>query len=187
MQPYLENMQQLPISKINTVVFCPRRYYIEHVLSESQTNQHLIEGEFLHDRAKRPGQDVWVYSDQLGLVGILDQLSREGDPWVPTELKKGKMGHHQSDRVQLCAQAMCLEEMGYPAILYGYVYYHASRRKARVEFDEALRQEVIEAIQQMRILNAQDHLPPITDNPQKCRGCSVHDICQPELFREGAS
>ena len=174
---------QLPISKINTIVFCPRRYFIEFCLSESKTNLHIIEGEVLHDRAKRPGQDVWVYSDTLGLVGILDQLSREGESWVPLELKKGKMGHHQSDRVQLCAQAMCLEEMGYPTILYGYVYYHSSRRKIRVEFDPGLRQEVLTAIQHMRILNDQAQMPPITENVQKCRGCSVHDMCQPELFR----
>ena len=67
-------MDYLPISKINTIVFCPRRYFIEVVLNDQTKNHHLIEGDALHERAAREGVGLRVWSDRLGLVGVVDQL-----------------------------------------------------------------------------------------------------------------
>ncbi len=173
----------LPISKINTVVFCPRRYYIEVVLSETQSNVHLAEGHNLHDRAKREGAGNWVWSDELGIVGVVDQLVREGERLIPTEFKKGWLGEHESDMVQLCAQAMCLEEMHGTSVPYGFIYYHGTRRKKRVDFTPELREKVRAAVRRMRELEGSLHYPPVIDNKSKCRGCSVRDTCQPSLRR----
>ena len=176
-------MDYLPISKVNTVVFCPRRYFIEVVLNEQIKNHHLIEGDALHERATREGAGLWVWSDRLGLIGVVDQLTQEGGEAVVTEFKKGALGEHHSDAAQLCALAMCVEEMRGQRLHYGYVFYHATRRKRRVDFSEALRAEVEAAVARMGELNVQRTLPPVTNNRSKCRGCSVRDACQPGLRR----
>lgn len=176
-------MDYLPISKVNTVVFCPRRYYIEQVLADTVTNYHMLEGSALHDRTARPGEGVWVWSDTLGLNGIIDQLTREGESWVITEFKKGYLADHQSDKVQLCALAMCFEAARGVTLDYGYLYYHQTRRRMRVDFSAELRQQVTEAVAQMRELALATCYPPVTDNPNKCRGCSVRESCQPALQR----
>lgn len=180
-------MEYLPISKINTVVFCPRRYYIESVLRDTAENHHMTEGTTLHQRARRKGEGVWVWSDRLGISGIVDQLTREGERWVITELKKGYLGEHPSDRVQLCALAVCFEEMHDASLEYGFIYYHRTRRRLMVEFALELRQQVDDAVAQMRSLAEATSYPPVTDRPSKCRGCSVREACQPDLSRKRLS
>ena len=170
----------LAISKINTVVYCPRRYFIEVVLSENISNHHLIEGAGLHERTVREGE-AWVWSDSLGIVGIADQVKREAGKLVPYEFKKGRVGQRESDRAQLCAIALCLEEQRQTSIEYGYIYYHYNRQKVRVDIDEDLRRDTLTAIGKMREINGSSHFPPVIDNPQKCRGCSVYEACQPKL------
>lgn len=77
-------MEYLPLSKVNTVVYCPRRFYLEYVLGEAHANHHLIEGHYLHERAyTEPGEEsgLWVWSDRLGLLGVVDRLEwRRGRP-----------------------------------------------------------------------------------------------------------
>ncbi|MEZ4633355.1 MAG: CRISPR-associated protein Cas4 [Deinococcales bacterium] len=175
----------LLISKINTVVFCPRRYFIEVVLAESMINFHLIEGQGLHERSKREGES-WVWSDTLGLVGIVDKVTRQAGKLVPHEFKKGRLDDHENNQVQLCALAVCLEERHGERIDEGIIYYHSSRRQMPVVFDEALRQRLFEAIDTMRQLNHSKRYPDITSNPHKCQGCSVQATCQPQLQRKSA-
>ncbi len=177
-------MDYLPISKVNTVVFCPRRYYIEGLLADTVTNYHMTEGSALHDRAKREGEGVWVWSDVLGLSGVIDQVTCENGAWVITEFKKGYLADHKSDQVQLCALAMCFEEVHGVKLTHGYIYYHRTRRRLEVPYTLELRQEVTEAVALMRRLAAQDTYPPVIDNPNKCRGCSVQGSCQPVLARK---
>lgn len=178
----MADAEYLLISKVNTVVFCPRRYFIEVVLGEQQENHHLIEGSNLHARSERPGVR-WVWSDRLQLVGIVDQVTLEAGETVITEFKKGRMGDHASDQTQLCAQAICLEEITGKALHYGYVYYHSTRRKMRVDFTPELRGAVEQAVATMRNVNKAKHYPAVTDNPKKCEGCSVKEMCQPKLAR----
>ena len=173
----------LPISKINTVIFCSRRYYLEHVLGETRSNHHIAEGNALHERARRGGAGVWVWSDRLGIVGIVDQLDYKGEQPVVTEFKKGWLGDHHSDQVQLCALALCLEEMKGCATSYGYIFYHRTRRKQRVDFTPELRNAVEEAVKTMREVGVPSVPPPVIDNRNKCRGCSVQEVCQPTLTR----
>ena len=170
----------LLISKVNTVVFCPRRYFIEVVLGEQRANHHIIEGTNLHERSERRGVR-WVWSDRLRLVGIVDQVTEEDGHTVITEFKKGRMGDHASDQVQLCAQAMCFEENTGKTLTYGTIHYHSTRRNLRVDFTPELRRAVEEAVAKMRALEASSHYPPVTDNPSKCKGCSVQEACQPKL------
>ncbi len=180
-------MEYLPISKVNTVAFCPRRYYIEMLLADSKSNHHIIEGQSLHERSKREGEGVWVWHDELGLVGVIDQLKKEGEDWVITEFKKGYLADHKSDQLQLCALAMCYEHSFQVPQRYGYIYYHQTRRKQRLEYSPELRQGVHEAAELMKKLEHAPSYPPVIDNPKKCRGCSVQEACQPSLFRKKPS
>lgn len=173
----------LPIGKLNTVVFCPRRYYLEHVLAEYSSNAHIAEGQVLHERAQREGENVWVWSDTHRLIGIVDKLSFEGGNWVITEYKKGWLGDHKSDQVQLAALALCLMEQRQENVTYGYLYYHQTRRKQRIDFDDALKGKVMKAIATMRLLAEGSAPPPVLAPPSKCKGCSVSEVCQPNLLR----
>ena len=174
----------LKISKLNTVVFCPRRYFIEEILSDQKSNHHITDGQSLHERTHREGQGQWVWSDRLGIVGVVDQIQQEGATWVITEFKKGYLSEHNSDQVQLCAMAMCYEECFAETLSYGYIFYHRTRQRLKVDFTPELRKQVEEAVSMMRSIATSNSYPPITDNKNKCRGCSVKDICQPELIRQ---
>jgi CRISPR-associated exonuclease Cas4 len=176
----------LPISKINTVVFCARRFYLEFVLGEVSVNHHILEGRALHEGAyteKTERSDVWVWHDTLGLIGILDRIETgTNGERIPVEYKIGQRGDHESDAVQLCAQALCLEQSG-PSIHHGFVYYHATRRRREVVFDTALRERTLAAVLEMRELMAAAKPPAVNVPKSKCAGCSVRPACQPELWR----
>jgi CRISPR-associated exonuclease Cas4 len=171
----------LPISKINTVVFCPRRYFIEAILLENKTNHHMTEGSSLHERSKREGEGVTVWSDRLGIMGVIDQVKQDHNSWLITEFKKGYLGEHESDQVQLCALALCFEEMRHVSLEYGFIFYFRTRQRLEVAFTAELRARVEEAVVQMRELAENSTYPPVISNRNKCRGCSVKDMCQPEL------
>lgn len=179
-------MEYLPVSKINTVVFCERRFYYEYVMAVTAVNHHILEGRFLHDHVYTDSDQetgVWIFSDTLGLVGVVDKIDRDGEAYVPIEYKKGRLGDYQGDAVQLCAQALCLEEMRSIVIPHGYVYYHATRRRQKIVFEQPLREQVKRSIGRMhRLINA-PHAPARTVPTSKCNGCSIHEECQPEIWR----
>jgi CRISPR-associated exonuclease Cas4 len=171
----------LPISKLNTVVFCPRRYFIEAVLQDNRTNHHMIEGSGLHERTVREGEGLTVWSDRLGIIGRVDQVKQEDGTWFITEFKKGGLGEHESDQVQLCALAMCFEEMYEVKLEQGFIFYNKTRQRLEVSFGQNLRDKVETAVATMLELAATNKFPPVTTNRNKCRGCSVKEMCQPDL------
>lgn len=181
-------MDYLPLSKINTVVYCPRRFHLEYVLGEAHENVHTIEGHYLHERIySEPGEEsgIWVWSDRLGLVGIIDQLQyRRGVPMI-VEYKRGRARAEAnlSDAVQLAAQALCLKESREIEAQAGYVYYHASRTRREVSFTPELFAQVEAAVLKMRVLLQSPKPPPVEVPKSKCAGCSVAAACQPELWR----
>lgn len=178
----------LPLSKVNTVVFCPRRFYLEHVLGEVHRNHHVIEGHHLHTRAyteRSERSGVWVWSDRLGLVGVVDRIEYAGGEPVLVEYKKGRafpQANH-SDAVQLAAQALCLEESRGERARRGAVYYHASRTRREVVFTPELLGQAEAAVAQMRQLLHSPRPPGVVVPPSKCAGCSTREACQPELLR----
>ncbi len=176
-------MDYLPISKLNTVVFCPRRYYIESILQDTAVNYHMIEGSGLHERAQRENEGVYVWHDELGISGIVDKVSYEDGHWVITDLKKGYLGEHASDQVQLCALALSYQAVTGRAQHNGILYYHRTRRRLQVTYTAELKQAVHDAVAHMRHIAQQNSYPPVIDNVNKCRGCSVRDACQPVLSR----
>lgn len=184
----MDETHYLPISKVNTVVFCPRRFYLEYVLGEVHRNHHVIEGHHLHARAYTEGGErsgVWVWSDRLGLVGVVDRIERAGGEPVLVEYKKGRafLRANHSDAVQLGAQAICLEESRGERVRRGAIYYHASRTRLEVVFTPELLGQVEAAVAQMRRLLHSPRPPGVTVPHSKCAGCSTREACQPELVR----
>ncbi len=181
-------MDYLPLSKVNTAAYCRRRFYLEYVMGELHTNHHMVEGRFLHDRMyTEPGEEsgVWVWSDRLGLVGVIDRIEWRSGRVVVVEYKLGRAREeaHRSDAVQLAAQALCLEEARGLKAERGFIYYHKSHARREVVFDESLFASVRATVGVMRELLSHDKPPGVGVPKSKCLGCSLREACQPEIYR----
>lgn len=181
----------LPLSYINQYAYCARRFWYMYVQGEMKENAHVLRGVINHERAHTPGYEtiptgvtihrrVYVYSHILGITGYTDLLEEHGDGHlVPVEYKQGQQGKWSNDEAQLCAQALCLEEMTGKVITTGALFYFGSRRRVTVAFDDALRTQTRAYIQQMQWTLAHDVLPAHTDHRERCRGCSLVEVCLP--------
>ena len=178
----------IPISALNQYAYCPRRCWYMHVAHEFVENAHTVEGSLLHERADsgegtRRGtllqlRSVYLYSLGLGLSGRADLIEEQPGEIYPVEFKKGRRGEWENDQIQLCAQALALEEMLGRQIPRGYLYYAATGRRQEVQFTPELRQETLDTIVRVRELMRTELRPPAMYMP-KCKGCSLHRICLP--------
>jgi CRISPR-associated exonuclease Cas4 len=178
----------LPLAYLNAWEYCPRRFYLEYVLGEFQTNEHIILGNHLHRNINeenviqegdtRIHQQQWVWSDRLLVSGIIDAVEEREGNLIPVEYKKGKMAKHLNDHFQLCAAALCLEERTGKSIEYGEIFYHANRRRQKVIFTLQLRQMTEDAILAARAASTGGMPPPI-EQSKKCQACSLQSICLP--------
>jgi CRISPR-associated exonuclease Cas4 len=200
----------LPLSGIQHFAFCPRQWALIHVECQWKENARTAEGRFLHERADAPEltdkrgdrvtmRSVPLVSLSLGLRGVADVVeyfaSEEGGKGVclpkrkglwmphPVEYKVGKPKPDERDIVQLCAQAICLEEMHGLSIPSGEMYYGKTRHRLDVAFDEPLRAKVETLCRRMHeVYEAGATPPPLARN---CRLCSLMDVCVPELSEGG--
>ena len=178
----------LPLAYLNAWEYCPRRFYLEYVLGEFQTNEHIILGNHLHRNINEENviqegdilihQQQWVWSDRLFVSGVIDAVEEQEDQLIPLEYKKGKMARHLSDHFQLCAAALCLEERTGRHLTYGEIFYHANRRRQRVSFTPELRQATEAAIAAAHQAVNQPMPAPISHS-KKCQACSLQSICLP--------
>lgn len=178
----------LPLAYLNAWEYCPRRFYLEYQLGEMADNEHIIMGRHLHRNVNQEGiiqegdtlihQQQWVWSDRLQASGIIDAVEEKDGQLVPVEYKKGKMAKHLNDHFQLCAAALCLEELTGRSIVNGDIFYHANRRRQKVVFTPQLREATEQAIAAARIA-AREAMPAPINHPQKCQACSLQGICLP--------
>ena len=206
MTPYSPS-QLLPISGIQHFVFCRRQWALIHVERQWQENALTAEGRIMHQRADDPfftekrkdrllARSVPVVSYPLGLTGICDVVEFRQSPdgvalpdreglWLPApvEYKRGKPKHDHSDEAQLCAQAMCLEDMLLVTIPRGYLYYGQTRRRVPVELTDKLRQLVTKMSAEMHAYFQRGYTPRVKTSPA-CRSCSLADLCLPQLQDE---
>lgn len=183
------------ISALNQFVFCARRCALMHVEGIWQDNQHTVIGSLLHEHADAPGYETGegvtllralpLYSARHGLAGKADIVELRPDRFgndvpAPVEYKKGKRRRFDNDDVQLCAQALCLEEMFACEVPIGFIYHAASKRRREVIFDWQLRAETARTIQAVRELLASAEIPAAELKP-RCEGCSLRGVCLPEL------
>jgi CRISPR-associated exonuclease Cas4 len=189
-------LEPVLISALNQYVFCPRRCALMHVEGIWSDNEHTTIGALLHDHTDAPGYEtdgdvtllraLPLYSLRYGLVGKADIVEMRAGVPAPVEYKKGKRRQFDNDDIQLCAQALCLEEMFGVAVTQGCIYHAASKRRRQVVFDDKLRGDTQQTIEAVRRLLAEDYVPPAVLKP-RCDGCSLRDVCLPELTGAAAS
>lgn len=184
------DQEYIPLSYINTFVYCPRRFYYEFVQKEMLVNEHVEEGKIKHSRPDEPMQArnekgkivsrrQYLASDKLKISGYVDVIEEKGDELYPVEYKKGKMGNWLNDKIQVCLQGMLMGEWKNNSIPYGYLYSIASNRRKKVIFDESLRRASLEAVSKAWEVASSGLIPdPVEDN--RCNGCSLKPICLPE-------
>ncbi len=178
----------LPLAYLNAWEYCPRRFYLEYVLGEWAENEHTVLGTHLHRNIDEMGvvlegevvlhRQQWVWSERLGVKGIIDGVEEREGLLVPLEYKKGRMARHLNDHFQLCAAGMCLEERTGRAIEFGEIFYHGNRRRQVVWFTPELRAATAGAIAAARVAMGLPMPEPIA-NKRKCQACSLVGICLP--------
>lgn len=190
----------LAISALQHWLYCSRQCALIHLEQAWAENKFTAEGRVMHERAhdgpdeSRSGLRITrgmpVASAALGITGQCDVVEFHTDGSIrPVEYKRGKPKGHRADEVQLCAQAMCLEEMRTTTITAGDLYYGEKRRRTEVLFDEALRALVQETITALRHC-IQSGITPLAEyDPRRCDACSLIEECQPHAlrFKRGAA
>jgi CRISPR-associated exonuclease Cas4 len=182
-------IQFIPISALSEYVYCPRNCYLFYVLGERGENPYTVEGELLHERvheSSRTKRDeliqlrrVYVYSKRFGMSGFADVLEEKEDKIYPVEYKRGRSGGWQNDEIQLCAQAICLEEMLNVEIVQAYIFYVSSKRRREVKLGKKLREDTIKTVEEVRALFKSKKIPPPLNN-NRCRNCSLKPKCLPK-------
>jgi CRISPR-associated exonuclease Cas4 len=194
----IEDDSLLPLSALNHLLYCERRCALIHIEGVFVENVYTLEGSLVHQAADTPGYEsasgvrvvraLPLYSKSLRLVGKADLVEFRGDVPYPVDYKRGKRKKWMNDEVQLCGQALCLEEMLRVEVPRGAIFHAQSKRRREVEFTASLRVETRIAIERLHGLLASRRVPVAELKPQ-CEGCSLHEICLPELgtFLPGAA
>lgn len=197
----------LKLSGLQHYIFCDRQWALIHIENQWAENAKTVDGEFFHKNAhnsisheKRGNilitRGMYIHSRELGVSGQCDvveyhrdnagiQLPNENGKWVPlpVEYKRGHAKIDDSDKVQVCAQAMCLEEMYCCAIPMGAIFYGETRRRQDVNLTLELRQLVKTTLKKMHELYGRGKTPKARLK-SGCRSCSLKEICVPELPTE---
>lgn len=196
----------LQLSGLQHFAFCRRQWALICVENQWAEDYRTMDGKIKHERAhnealtERRGdviitRGMRVFSPRLGISGQCDVLEFHRDErgvplagqeglWLPfpIEYKRGNPKANASDTLQLCAQAMCLEEMLCCAIPAGAMFYGETRRRLPVTFTEALRSEVERLLIEMHDLYKRGRTPKV--KPTKaCNSCSLKELCLPKLMR----
>lgn len=196
--------QYLLLSGIQHFVFCRRQWALIHIEQQWAENYQTTAGELMHKKAHDEGsfekrgdlltvRGLRISSRELGLSGQCDvvefhqkedgiELFGYDGKWspVPIEYKHGTVKENIADEAQLCAQAVCLEEMFQTDIDEGFLYYGENRRRHHVEFTESLRKDVKKLCKEMHDLFKKGHTPKVKPTNQ-CKACSLENLCLPRL------
>jgi len=192
--------QTIMISALQHYTYCPRQFALIHVEQAWADNRFTAEGNILHERVdsgvaeQRKGtryeRGVMLKSQHYHLTGKMDLLEVElGEPlkYRPVEYKRGKPKIDDWDRVQVCAQALCIEEMRDTRVTEGAIWYWEVRRRETIQLDDALRATTVAAIEGAHAILAAGKTPPPADKIKRCRGCSLVELCEPDTFRRDHS
>ncbi len=190
--------ESIPISSLNALEYCPRRFYYQFVQGDMLINEFVLEGALVHQRVHQAGTQtsaegevqttrLYLYSETLHLSGFADVIEEQGGMLIPVEYKHGQQGKWLNDHVQLCAQALCLEERqpDKSPLPYGYIFYVGSRRRVRVDFTADLRARTQAAIAQAFQVAMFEKAPPplVGKMAARCPKCSLLPLCLPDEVR----
>ena len=185
------------ISALQHYIYCPRQCGLIHVDDVWQENLFTVKGNLLHEKADtdtyetrgdvRTVRGLRIHSYNYGLTGRCDVVEFRNTPTgkeiLPVEFKSGKPKDDISDKVQLCAQVICLEEMLNIVVHKAAFFYAKIRRRNLVVIDDQLREQTKEVIQKVREIVDSKNVPKIGYNT-KCRNCSLINICQPKAMNK---
>lgn len=179
----------VPISAIEHYEYCARQCALIHVDGVWIDNQHTVRGQHghrrvdsgvhRHERGALVLRAIPLWSETLGLSGRADVVEIAAGAVWPVEHKAGSR-HGRAADLQVCAQALCLEEMLGVEVPYGYVWYAATRRRSRVDFTVTLRSEVLAVVESIRGQLRSGTLPA-APNDSRCRECQLLHHCLPEI------
>lgn len=197
----------LLLSGIQHFAFCKRQWALIHIEQQWEENLRTIEGAILHEKThdnsiKEKRGDIIVsrgmsiFSRVLGITGTCDVVEFHKDKDgvnifgrvgayrpAPVEYKRGKPKDNETDELQLCAQAMCLEEMLVCEIFEGSLFYGETKRRVKIPLDYPLRERVKDIVGEMHQLYQKKHTPKVKTT-KGCRACSLKEICLPKLCKE---
>ncbi len=194
----------IPVRALNQVTYCPRLYYLQYVDCVMVNNEHVEGGLFDHRRVDSPelanktrkdgdaahSRGIALTSEALGITGVLDVIEERAGEAYPVETKHGQAPHDDTgrptswdnDAVQLCAQAMLMEEAFGRPVPRGFQFYAGSKQRVEVRFTDELREQTRAAIRRVRELEVLDAPPdPLpAELRHRCFGCSLAPVCLPE-------
>jgi len=179
----------VPLAALEHHEYCPRQCALIHVdgvwadnartVAGSRAHRRVDSGAHRQERGALVLRGIPLWSEEHGLAGRADAVEVRCSNVVPVEYKYGTR-HGLTADLQLCAQALCLEEMLGVSVPIGFIWYGGPRRRHRVELDVALRRRTLEAVEQVRELLRKGQLPPAMDD-QRCPPCQLISHCLPEL------
>lgn len=189
-------MEPIPLSAIQHAVYCLRQAALIHLERLWAENRFTAEGDVLHAVADKGGSRrgrgarrvmaLPLASRRLNVTGVADLVEfipgPEGETAFPVEYKRGKPKLHRADEAQLCAQALCLEEMTGRPVPEGALFYAQTKRRLSVPFDTELRSLTEAAIADLADVLASGVTPPPTAQRSRCKACSLVELCRPEAF-----
>lgn len=193
--------EPIPLSALQHAVYCLRQAALIHLERAWADNRFTAEGHVLHAVADKGGgrkargvrraMALPLASRRLNIAGVADVVEfLAGDNGTelpfPIEYKRGKPKLHRADEVQLCAQALCLEEMTGTAVPEGALFYAETRRRVTVPFDADLRHLTEQTILDLAEVFASRATPPPTLRSERCRACSLAEICRPDAIARSA-
>jgi len=188
--------QWIPVSALNHFVYCPRRVALIYLEGSFHENVFTWEGRMAHQRVDQQSawnretgvreiRSLYLASHRLGLVGIADLVEFHPQPNgieipYPVDYKRGRKRRWMNDDVQLCAQALCLEEMLDVSVPRGAIFHVKSRRRREVHFSRDLRQQTEQTAHRLHELLQSRQTPAPRLSP-RCQGCSLRELCLPEV------
>lgn len=194
----MEGDDLIPLSALQHYLYCARQCALIHVERLWAENRFTAEGAVLHERVNAAGAETRgslrtlrgldIVSHTLGVSGKADVVevrgAGEGARYCPVEYKRGKPKTHRADEVQLCAQAVCLEEIFGVSVPEGALYYGERRRRTIVAFDSDLRALTQRIASETRALLKAGVTPLPAYQARKCGACSLIDQCQPKAVEK---
>ena len=200
--PTTDAAQLVPARMVNEFVYCPRLAYLMWAQAEWTETGDTVDGRRVHaraDRANTPlpepkalenGQQkvisraLTLSSERLGVIARIDIAEAENGTVTPVDYKRGKRPHvargaHEPERIQVCLQALLLEEHGY-RVEEGAIWYAESRERVRVDLDDELRHAAHDAVSRLRLMVAHGRIPPPLRDSPKCPRCALVSVCLPD-------
>ena len=193
--------EPVPISALQHAVYCLRQAALIHLERLWEDNRFTAEGHVLHAVADKAGSRkvrgvrrvmaLPIASRRLNLAGIADMVEflahDDGETPFPVEYKRGKPKQHQADEAQLCAQALCLEEMTGRPVPEGALFYAETKRRLVVAFDVELRRLTEATAEALTEVFESERTPPPIQLKQRCRACSLNELCRPDAVTKPAA